>query len=155
MGQINCELLNTPNEKKHLMAFQSATGAVSGFIERYMNANPHNTWEQLKRQLTAHFSDVSDPQFALSLLRKLKQKQGENIQVFAERILSLAEAFLGQAGDMVEQQLIETFVDGISNDQLKLKILRDRPNTLQGAISIVTNEQNLRSRVALSHPVRN
>ena len=36
-------LLNAPNEKKHLMAFQSATGAVSGFIERYMNANPHNT----------------------------------------------------------------------------------------------------------------
>ena len=149
-------LLNAPNEKKHLMAFQSATGAVSGFIERYMNANPHNTWEQLKRQLTARFSDVTDPQFALSLLRKLKQKQGENIQVFAERILSLAEeAFLGQAGDMVEQQLIETFVDGISNDQLKLKILRDRPNTLQGAISIATNEQNLRARVALSHPVRN
>ena len=56
---------------------------------------------------------------------------------------------------MVEQQLIETFVDGISNDQLKLKILRDRPNTLRGAISIATNEQNLRARVALSHSVRN
>ena len=73
------------------MAFQSATGAVSGFIERYMNANPHNTSEQLKRQLTARFSDMTDPHFALSPLRKLKQKQGENIQVFAERILSLAE----------------------------------------------------------------
>ena len=63
--------------------------------------------------------------------------------MFAEHILSLAEeAFLGQAGDTVEQQLIETFVDGVNNDQLKLKILRGRPNTLQGAISIVTNEQN-------------
>ena len=56
---------------------------------------------------------------------------------------------------MVEQQLIETFFDGISNDQLNLKILRNRPNTLQGAISIATNEQNLRARVALSHQVRN
>ena len=138
------------------MAFQSATGAVSWFIERYMNANPHNTWEKLKRQLTARFNDVTDPQFALSLLRKLMQKPGENIQVFAECNLCLAEeAFLGQAGDMVEQQLIETFVDGISNDQLKLKILRDRPNMLQGAISLVTNEQNLWARVALSHQVRN
>ena len=79
-------LLNAHNEKKHLMAFQSATGAVSGLIERYMNANPHNTSEQLKRQLTACFSDVTDPQFALQLLRKLKQRQGENIQVFAEHI---------------------------------------------------------------------
>ena len=56
---------------------------------------------------------------------------------------------------MVEQQLIETLVDGINNDQLKFKILRDIPNTLQGAISIATNEQNLRARVELSHPVRN
>ena len=62
-------LLNVHNEKKHLMAFQSSTGAVSGFIERYMNANPHNTSEQLMRQLTARFSDMTDPHFALSLLR--------------------------------------------------------------------------------------
>ena len=48
---------------------------------------------------------------------------------------------------MVEQQLIETFVDGVNNDQLKLKILKDRPNTLQGAISLATREQNLRARV--------
>ena len=69
--------------------------------------------------------------------------------MFAERILSLAEeAFLGQAGDMVEQQLIETFVDGVNNDQLKFKILKDRPNTLQGVISIATNKQNLRAREA-------
>ena len=121
-----------------------------------MNANPHNTWEQLKRQLTAWFSDKTDPQFALSLLRKLKQRQDENIQVFAERNSSSAEeAFLGQAGDMVEQQLFETFVDGVNNGQLKLKILRDTPNTIQGAISIETNKQNLRARVALSYPVRN
>ena len=65
-------------------------------------------------------------------MRKLKQKPGENIQVFAERILSLAEeAFVRQGGDMVERQLTETFVDGLSNDQLKLKILRDSPHTLQ------------------------
>ena len=38
-------LLNAHNEKKHLMAFQSATGAVSGLIERYMNPNTHNTFE--------------------------------------------------------------------------------------------------------------
>ena len=48
---------------------------------------------------------------------------------------------------MIEQQLIETFVDGNKNDQLKLKILRDIVNTLQGAISIATNEQHLRARV--------
>ena len=84
-------LLNAPNEKKHLMAFQSATGAVSGFIERYM-------WEQLKRQLTARFSDVTDPTFALSLLRKLKQKQGENIQVFCRTYFKFSRRSISRAG---------------------------------------------------------
>ena len=43
------------------------------------------------------------------------------------------------------------FVDGlVNNDQLKMKRLRDYSDTLQGAISIATNEQNLRARVNLS-----
>ena len=51
----------------------------------------NNTWEQLKEQLAVRFSDVTDRQMALSLLRAVRQKPGENIQLFAERILSLAE----------------------------------------------------------------
>lgn len=61
------------------------------------------------------------------------------------------EAFVGQGGDAVERQLIDTFVDGLTNnDPLKMKILRDRPDTLQAAIAIATSEQNLRARVNLS-----
>ena len=62
----------------------------------------------------------------MSLLRSVKQKAGETIQVFAERILSLAEmAYLNQGGDTVECQLTDIFVDGITNDLLKMKTLRD------------------------------
>ena len=148
-------LLHVQDDRKKLMAFQSSSGAVSGFIERYMTANPQNTWEQLKRQLSVRFSEVTDPQHALSLLRKIRQKPGENIQVFAERILVLAEeAFIGQGGNVIERQLIDTFVEGLISDQLKLKILRDNPDTLQGAIGIATNEQNLRARVGLTHTGR-
>ena len=32
-----------------------------------------------------------------------------------------------------------------------MKILRDQPNTLQGAVRVATNEQNLRTRVQMSH----
>ena len=72
---------------------------------------------------------------ALSLLRNVKQKQGENIQ-FAESILSLAEdAYQHQGGDAIERQLIDIFVDGLIQDHLKLKILRDQPDTLQGGDS--------------------
>ena len=52
------------------------------------------------------------------------QKKGENIQLYAERILSLAEeAFLDQGGDAIERQLIDTFVDGLTNESLKMTTL--------------------------------
>ena len=88
---------------------------------------------------------------AFSLLRNCKQKLGENIHVYAERLLSLAEeAYNNQGGDAIEHQLIDIFVDGLTNDQLKLKILRDHPDTLQAAIGAAIIEQNLRARVNMS-----
>ncbi|MCG7878548.1 MAG: zinc finger domain-containing protein [Candidatus Thiodiazotropha taylori] len=145
-------LVNLPDDRKKLVAYQSSTGAVSGFIHRYMQANQNQPWAHLKQQLAVRFSDVMDAQMALSLLRNCKQKPGENIHMFAERLLSLAEeAYNNQGGDAVERQLIDIFVDGLTNDQLKLKILRDHPDTLQAAIGVATNEQNLRARVNMSH----
>ena len=86
---------------------------------------------------------MMDAQMAFSLLRNCKQKPGESIHVFAERLLSLAEeAYNNQGGEAIERQLIDIFVDGLTNDQLKLKILRDHPDTLQAAIGVATNEQN-------------
>lgn len=148
-----CQLTNLPDTRKRMVAFQASKGAVSGYIGRYMEAYPHNTWVQLKTELAKRFSDITDSQYALSLLRSIKQKPGENIQLFAERLVSLAEeAFEGQGNDAIERQLIDTFVDGLTNnDALKMKILRDNPNTLQAAISIATKEQNLRARVNLSN----
>lgn len=147
-----CRLTGLPEARKRLVAYQSSKGAVSGYINRYMEAFPQGTWADLKKELAKRFSDVTDSQYALSLLRSVRQKHGENIQLYAERILGLAEeAFPDQGGDAVERQLIDTFVDGlVNNDALKMKILRDNPNTLQGAITIATKEQNLRARVNLS-----
>ena len=142
-------LVNISEARKKLIAYQSSGGAVSG---RYMTANPNNTWAQLKEQLAVRFSDVTDAQMALSLLRRVKQKQSETIQNYSERILSLAEgAFDNHGGDVVVKQLIDILADGLINDQLKMKILRDQPNTLQGAVALATKEQNLRARVQMSH----
>ena len=60
-------------------------------------------------------------------------------------------ANLNHGGDAVERQLIDIFVDGITNDLFKMKILRDQPHKLQGTIAIATDEQNPRGRVQMSH----
>ena len=74
---------------------------------------------QLKDQLAVRFSDVTDAQMALSLLRQVTQKK-KTIQTYSERILPLAEEiYNNQGGNAVERQLIDIFVDGLTNDQLK------------------------------------
>ena len=77
-----------------------------------------------------------DQQHAMLLLRrKVKQKSGEGIQVYAERLISLGDdAFRGQPNDIKELQLIGYFIDGLAQYLLKLKIMRDNPRTLQEAI---------------------
>ena len=138
------------------VAFQSSRGPVSDFIRRYQIANPAVTWNIFKGELANRFSEVVDEQHAFMLLRKVRQKHGETVQVYAERLMTLAEeAFPNQQGPAIQRQLIDIFLDGLSEDYLKMKILRDNPNNLDAAIIAATNEQNVRTRFSLRthHPV--
>ena len=104
-----------------------------------MNVNTACTWAQLKQQLAVRFSDVTDQQMPLSMLRRVKQKHN-----YSDRILTLAEdAYGNQGGNAAER-------NGLLNDHLKMKILRDQPITLQAAIAVAVNEQNLRNRVNIA-----
>ena len=69
---------------KKIIAYQTSSAAVSGFIHRYMQANAGHTWDQMRAQLAIRFSDVTDVQMALSLLRQVKQKQGETSELLWE-----------------------------------------------------------------------
>ena len=97
----------------------------------------------MKTELSTRFSEITDAQHAFMLLRKVHQKPGETVQVYAERLLALAaDAFDNQQGQPVQRQLVDIFVDGLKEDQLKLKVFRENPNTLDAAITTATNEQN-------------
>ena len=134
-----------------LLAYQASKGAVTGFIERYKRGNPNVTWGELKVELASRFSDVTDRSFALSLLRQIKQKQGESLNLYAERLMSISyEAFENEQAPGVQAQLIDIFVSGLNNDQLKLTILRRNPDTLVNAVGIATTEANLRNRISVS-----
>ena len=74
-----------------MVAYQDAKGPVSGFLKRYLEAYAACTWDQVKIELTPRFAQVTDTQYALILLRKVKQKQGESIQVYAECLMALGD----------------------------------------------------------------
>lgn len=148
-----CVLTRTPPHEVKLVAYNSSRGPVSDFIARYLNLFPNHNWDRLKTELTGRFGEVSDPSHALVLLRRVKQKPDENVQIYAERLISLAEqAYGGQPQgnrDAAEAQLVGFFIDGLYLDGLKIKLLRDNPRDLNAAVNIAMAEQNLRKRFHL------
>jgi hypothetical protein len=100
-----------PIEKVVYLAFKTSTGAVSDFIQRYLKINPRAEWDVLKAELAKRFADISDAQPPFMLLRKVKQERNENVQVYAEHLLSLAEqAYEGaQDAQVAEGQLVGFF----------------------------------------------
>ena len=64
--------------------------------------------------------------------------------MLSERFLTLVEdAYSPQQGNAVQRQQIDIFVEGLQEGQLKLKVFRVNPKTLDAAVTTATNEQNL------------
>ena len=141
-------LTNLDVAQYKLVAYQASKGPVSDFLKRHLGANPTQVWKDIKKELTSRFAEVTDHQYALSLLRKVRQKEGESIQVYAERIMALAEDAFDDV-TAANEQLIGFFIDGLMNDFMKIKIMRDNPDTLAKAIEVANAEQNLRRRFNL------
>ena len=144
-----------PEHKKALLAYQTARGVVSEFIGRCVREVPGGQvdWRRLKKELAHRFGDIVDPQYALALLQKERQKKDESVQFYAERIVTRAEeAFPDtdlQVDKAVERQLLQIFIDGLAHDFLKIKLLRENPDTFQKAVEIATHEQDLKRKIEL------
>ena len=145
-------LTNLDENKLKFVAYQSSKGLVSDYIHRFLTDDPTGTWTDLKEQLKLRFAEIQDPQYAFSLLKTTKQKTDENVQIYAERLLSLAtDAYENIEGnlDYKEKQLVEIFIDGLSNDYLRLKLMRENHATLSNALKSAIHEQSVRARFEL------
>ena len=148
-------LTNLNERDKFLVTLQTSQLGVSDFISRWLNdgADPETkTWVNLKAQLSYRFGEVVDAQHAFELLNKIKQKPHENVPIFGERILSLAtEAFVGQELNqpIVQLQLVNFFINGLNQDYLKMKIMRENPQTLAAAVNSAMTEFQLRKKFEL------
>ena len=143
-------LTQIENERVKFVAYQASKGPVSDFLKRYLSRNPEENCRRVKAELRSCFGEVVDSQQALLLLRKVRQKPNESIQVFAERLLALGEdAFEGIGDEFVERQMVGLFIDGLYKDQMKLKIMRENPLRFVDAVMIATREQNLTKRFQL------
>jgi len=140
-------LTNLDENKLKFVAYQSSKGLVSDYIHRFLTDDSTGTWTDLKEQLKLRFAEIQDPQYAFSLLKTTKQRTDENVQIYAERLLSLAtDAYENIEGnlDYKEKQLVEIFIDGLSHDYLRLKLMRENHATLSNALKSAIHEQSVR-----------
>ena len=140
-------------ERKMRIAYQTSSGVVSDFIQRYMNsvAVGDRTWSSLYQQLSHRFAEVTDEQNALALMRRLYQRPGESAPKFADRVQVLAAAAFPWAMHVepAQKHVIGDLTDGLRYGYLKLKIMRSNPADFEEAVQLATEEQNLRHKFAL------
>ena len=136
------------------LAYQTATGPLSNYIESFMSSLPDASWGDLKTQIKTRFGEIVDKSHALKLLRKIKQKPHEGIQSYAERIAELArdafpEADLNQPA--YSDQLIEIFTDGLTSNIVVKKVIRSKPATISDAVDTAQREYNFNKQFEVRH----
>ena len=139
------------SELRRNEAYETSRGIVSKFLKWYTTDHPGVTWGVCKQELTDRFGEARDPQRAFANLRQMKQKPGESVQLYAERLLCTAtEAFAQQQGRVgaVQQQLIGIFTDRLAFEYLKLRVMRDDPQDLRTAVRSAQTKQNVRARLS-------
>ena len=110
------------------VAYQTSRNAVSDFLERYLAEHQEASWNQVKAELSARFSDISDKQHAFLLLHQIRQKRDENVPVYAERVYNLAvQAYDDMTPQEIQRQLVSFFENGLRDHIVRTKVLRDNP----------------------------
>ncbi|VDI20174.1 Hypothetical predicted protein [Mytilus galloprovincialis] len=137
-----------------MICYQTSVGPVSDFIARWLRETDqvNNNWDNLKTQLNFRYGHIPDASYAFELLNKVNQKIGENVPIFGERILTLAtDAFRGQDINqpIVQLQLVNFFINGLYQDYLRMKIMRENPQTLAQAVNSAMAETQLRRKFDL------
>ena len=132
------------------VAYQTSRDAVSDFLERYLAEHQDASWNQVKAELSARFSAISDKQHAFLLLHQIRQKKDENVPVYAERVYNLAvQAYDDMTPQEIQRQLVSFFENGLRDHIVRTKVLRENPPTFQRAVEIAMNEHNFQRRVEL------
>lgn len=137
-------ILQADNERYKTLALQSLKGAAADYFYRIIRTEPNLAWPEIRLRLVQNFCEDGDTHLALQRLRRMTQSKGESVQTFSEKLLSQAEeAYPGQDfnNPLIQNTLVECLIDGVREDALARKLIRDRPNTFIDALASATREQ--------------
>ena len=130
------------SERMCILATITLGGSAGIFASRTLKENPGISWTDFRKKMVDRFSDLSDPFVAQERCRHLKQRPGESVVNFAERLTSAAtEAFPDIQSPQTQRTLIEIFQRGVISDHLARSLIRKKFETLSAAVTHATEEQ--------------
>ena len=146
--------LNANDNAMLALCFETLKGPAAENLTRIVRATPNITWQQLRARLTAQYSDVSDAHIALQTLRKIKQKAGESMEAFADRVRTLSEeAYPGVdlQQPLIQNSLVEALIDGVLDDGISKKLMRARQGLadFDTAVQFAVREQQVNKQYGL------
>lgn len=146
-------LNSVPEHNRKAIALQTSEGDVARYLTRRLQELPQEEWVDLKKELAQRFAIVTDEKYARALLKRVKQEDGESVQRLSDRILSIAsEAYQGHdlGNSVINDYLLDVFVDAVRSDGLRLNLLRHAPKTFQEAVGRAVTEDNVSKRFTLT-----
>ena len=134
------------DDRMRYLTLQTLSGQAAEYAASLIRADPDITWVALKNQLAERYSDMSDRMFSRQKLKRIKQEKKESVQNYYQRLVSLAEECYPtedlEHSAVLQEQLIEFFVDGLQDAAMAKRLLRLRPTRMTTALKWATTEQS-------------
>ena len=128
-----------------ILALQSLTEPASSFCTRFLKANADAEWDDLRQAMWDRYSDPAEKQLASIKLKHATQGSDETVQNYADRVIELSEeAYEAQElrSPILQTQLRDIFIDGLKDDNMVRKLMRQRPDGLADAVDFAIMQQS-------------
>ena len=129
------------SERICVLATLTLGGTAGILISRMIKEDATISWETLRKKLRERYGD-DDIRWALEKLRHMKQKKGEAVQNFAERLRAAGrDAFQNPVSEEAQKEMVNIFQKGLQDDQLVRRLIRKRFNKFEEAVDYAADEQ--------------
>ena len=133
------------------LAMKTLRGQAAMYAAHLLIQQPEITWTELKQKMETRYFDTVNRTLIKRQMKDFKQKEHEDVRDCYLRLVKLATRMYGQElySSTVQTLIVDTFIEGISDEQLACELLRKSPSTLEEALMIATNEQQLQRSLQL------
>ena len=133
------------------LTMKTLRGRAAAYVAHLLLGRPEITWEELKQNMDARYNDRVDQTRVKQQLRRFRREEDEDVRDYYVRLLRLATQAYGDRihSPTAQTLLVETFIDGIQDAELARELLRKLPPTLDHAMTIANEEQQVQRSLPL------